>query len=187
MRRIIAFVFLLVFLVSSSSAFAQSPLPSRSPRGIQVRQEVKERIQEERQERVAALSEKRQGLIRNYFQRMLDRFDAAIIRLEKLIERISSRVEKIKEEDPSQDLSDQEEQLSEAKNKLDEARDKKTMMIEEFETFLTSDEPTVVFKELGESIRDLKSDLVEVHTLLTHIIGDIKGLRVGLGKPTPTP
>jgi Mg2+ and Co2+ transporter CorA len=180
MRKLLLSTLLLTaFFLVPGFALAQTPTPTVSPRGLQVKQEVKNRIATNSEERALALDERRRERIGAFFEIMVKRFEAAIARLEKLIERIENRIDKIKEETPSEDLTSQEEQLNDAKDKLEAAKDAISDMQDEFETFLTSDEPRVVFKELGKSIRDLKSDLVEIHRILVQIIGDLKGLRVG--------
>jgi DNA repair exonuclease SbcCD ATPase subunit len=178
--------FLFLFFPLVSSVSAQTSTPTITPKGQQVRQEVKQKITEQRTEKTATLAAQRQAKIKAFFARMMNRFEAAIERLEKLIERIQTRIDKIKEEDPSVDLSDQEEQLDDAQGSLTGAINKIQELKDDFDTLLTSDEPGVIFKEIGEDVRDLKQDLVEVHRILVHIIGDIKGLRVGQGTPKPT-
>ena len=45
---------------------------------------------------------------------------------------------------------------------------------------LENDDPKEAFLVIKNTIKEIKSDLVEVHQLLVHLIGDIKGLRVGV-------
>lgn len=185
-KILIAVTLLTILFFPAFSVSAQTPTPSVTPKGQQVRQDVKARVAQKKVERAAALTEQRQLKIKTFFERMIKRFEAAIERLEKLIDRIETRMDKIKTEDPSVDLSDEEDQLNDAKEKLNDAKDKMQGLKDEFDTLLGSNEPKVIFKQVGKDLRDLKQDLVEVHRILVHIIGDIKGLRVGQGSPKPT-
>lgn len=170
-------LFFLLLLLSSVDVLAQRQSPDAA----------KMRVAEEKLERAAALTEQRQDKIRMFFAKMMERIEAAIARLQKLIERIEARIVKIKEENPDADLSDQEDKLTEAKDMLDDAKEKLQELKDDFESLLESGEPKEVFKKIGEDIRNLKQDLVEIHRTLVYIIGDIKGLRVGQNKPTATP
>jgi hypothetical protein len=58
----------------------------------------------------------------------------------------------------------------------------------EVESFLDNDDPKTAFAEVREIIQQIKVNLIEVHRTLVHVIGDIKGLRVGTEvKPSPSP
>lgn len=187
MRKFLLALLLVTFFLTPSVSLAQNSTPIKSPRGQEVRTETKARIQQQREVKQQALDEMRQARIRKFFERMLTRFEAAITRLEKLIGRIQARFDKIKTEDTTVDLTDEQAQLDEAGDLLEDAKDKILDLKSDFETLLTSDDPKTVFKAVGQNVRDLKQDLTEIHTLLVKVIGDIKGLRVGAGKTTPTP
>ncbi len=178
-KLLVTATFVFIFFSQPLISFAQTAAPSRTPKGVQVRQEVKLRIAEEKTEREAKLSEQRKARITAFFERMMKRFEAAIERLELLIDRIQARINKIEEENSDADTSSQQGQLDGAKSKLDDAKGKIQTLKDEFDTFLNSDDPKIVFKEVGDNVRDLKQDLVEIHRILVQIIGDIKGLRIG--------
>ena len=173
MKKFVITALLAILLISPGIVNAQTttPVPTRTPRGQQVRQEVKQRIVAEKEERLQALTEKRRGLIREFFQRMLRRFEAMIDRLERLVQRIEARMDKIGDVDKTD--------LNRAKAKLADTQADIDALKADFEEMLTSDTPKEVFKDLGQEVRNIKKQLVEIHRLLVSIIGDLKGLRVG--------
>lgn len=192
MRKLLVLTtFILLFFSQVFSVSAQTVTPSatpfRTPKGEGIRQEVKLRVAEQRTEKSEALEERRQEKIKSFFERMMSRFEAAIERLQKLIDRIQARIDKIKAGDPDADVEAQQSQLDNAKDKLNDAKNKIQDLKNDFDDLLTSDDPKTVFKTVGKNVRDLKKDLVEIHKILVHIIGDIKGLRVGEGTPKPSP
>lgn len=158
MRRYLLPLLLLIFFLVPTVSFAQtsSPTPTRKSEKIRV-------------EKLKAVSEKRQVRITAFFEKMMKRFEAAIARLEKLIERIETRMDKIDYDDKSD--------LNEAKRKLSGTKVKIETLKTDFNNMLTSDTPKEVFKKLGQKVREIKKDLVEVHKILVHIIGNLKGLR----------
>ena len=50
------------------------------------------------------------------------------------------------------------------------------------EDLTTSETPKTVFEELRGKLDSIKNDVKKVHGLLVHVIGDLKGLRVGDNK-----
>jgi len=187
-KVIVTATFIILFLALTLSASAQTaaPIPTRTPKGQQMKQEVKERVTEQKEERREALTQARQEKIKAFFNRMVARFEAAVARLQKLIDRIQTRINKIKEENSSADVADEQNQLDTAKDKLKDAGNKMLVLKDGLENLLASDNPKTAFKTIGENVRDLKQDLIEIHKILVQIIGDIKGLRVGQGSPKPT-
>lgn len=134
---------------------------------------------------LARMTEKRQNLIRAFFQRMIKRLEAAIARLEKLIARIESRLNKIQTE--GKDVTNQKAELSRAKTGLTKAQNDLTTAKTAFENMISSNDPRAAFVNVRNTIKAVKLDLIEVHRILVHLIGDIQGLRVGTTKTTPTP
>ena len=102
---------------------------------------------------------------------MLRRFEAMVERLEKLIQRIEARMDKIGDADKTD--------INEAKALLADTQENIDALNANFEEMLTSDTPREVFKDLGEQVRNIKKQLVDVHRFLVEIIGNLKGLRVG--------
>ncbi len=110
---------------------------------------------------------------------MLKRFQAAVGRLNKLIDRIESRIDKIKTEDPSKDLTNVTNQIDTAKTKLAATQTKIDTLKTDLDSILASDTPKEAFRSLVKKVVEIKKDLNSVHRILVHVIGDIKGLRVG--------
>ena len=158
MKKFIIAVLFAILLIAPGAVSAKTP--SAVPRGRQVRQETVQRV-----------TEKRRELIREFFQRMLRRFEAMIDRLERLVQRIEARMDKIGDVDKTD--------LNRAKAKLADTQADIDALKADFEEMLTSDTPKEVFKDLGQEVRNIKKQLVEIHRLLVSIIGDLKGLRVG--------
>ncbi len=190
-------IFLLLFLLAPSPALAKFPFlpgvpeiprPTISPwptfpRPTITRTPIPTRMAEIK----AKLTEKRQRLIRQFFTRMVKRLEAAITRLEKLISRIESRLAKL--ESQGEDVSKIKTEIEDAKTKLTGTKADLEEAKTKLETVLESEDPKAAFAEVKNLIKGVKTQLIGVHRILVHVIGEIKGLRVGqiTPKPTPTP
>lgn len=197
MRRLTVVFFFVIAAISffASSAHAQSPTTKPlAPRQnveqkrllIQQRRDaIKRQIEVKQATREAKLSELREKNVRLYFNRLMQRLEAHLARLEKLTERIETRLAKMKEEDPSLNTSDIEAQIAEAKVILEETEAEIIAAKANLETVLASEDPKAAFVILKDVIKEIRGQLVKVHVMLTHLIGDIKGLRVGQITTTP--
>lgn len=189
MKKVVLVFLLLLFLFSSSPALAKSPLWITPPVKPEITRPVITRTPlPTRMAKIKAkLTERRQQLIRQFFTRMVKRLEAAITRLEKLISRIESRLSKL--ESQGEDVSKIKTEVADAKTKLDKAKTDLEEAKTKLETVLESEDPKAAFAEVKNLIKGVKTQLIEVHRILVHVIGDIKGLRVGqiTPKPTPTP
>jgi chromosome segregation ATPase len=154
----------------------------------QLREEQEQRLQEREEKvasKVAQLQERRKERIRLFFERLTRRLEAAISRLDILIQRIESRLA-VLDESGDADTAAIHEQVDEAKSLLLDAQVDLEAATANLDTMLESDDPKAAFEVIRETIKDVKSKLVEVHRILVHVIGDIKGLRVG-NTPQLTP
>lgn len=162
--------------------------PSGTPRGQAIKDQAQVQNAERRATTTANLTEKRRERIINYFNRMVKRLDAAIARLEKLITRIESRIVKIEGENGDINTAPITEQVNEAKAMLENAKTELQTAKDNFTALLESNEPKEAFKIVRGNISSVKQMLIEVHRILVHVIGDLKGLRVGrTGSPGPSP
>lgn len=186
MKKIVL-IFLLLFLLIPSPALAKSPLWITPPVKPEITRPVITRtpLPTRMAEIKAKLTEKRQQLIRQFFTRMVKRLEAAIARLEKLISRIESRLAKL--ESQGEDVSKIKTEVADAKTKLAKAKTDLEEAKTKLEDVLTNEDPKAAFAEVRSLIKGVKSQLIEVHRILVHIIGDIKGLHVGQITPMPTP
>ncbi len=165
----------LIFSPPFISQATSSPVPRRQL----IREQVQTRNEERKATITARLTEVRRERIRNFFNHLVRRLEAAIVRLERLITRIESRIAKIEEADEDIDTAPITEQVNDAKTKLGSAKTELQEVKDVFETLLTTDSPKEVFETVREKIMNIKDALIEVHRILVHVIGDIKGLRVG--------
>jgi hypothetical protein len=133
----------------------------------------------------AKINNLKQGIVRTFYNQMASRLNATIDRLNILITRIESRIAKIESSGTTVNQSVKDD-LNKAKQLLADSQALLTSSNNALETVLTSNQPKEAFKILKENILDIKTNLVEVHSLLVKIIGDIKGLRVGQTKISPT-
>ncbi len=129
----------------------------------------------------------RRERIRSHWGRMITRIEAVIARLETLIERMERRIAIIETGDEDIDTASAKADVVQAKTLLAEAKADFEAAKDEIEDVIESPDPKAAFGQVIETIREIKSNLVEVHRLLVHAIGDIKGLRVGTPTVTPTP
>ena len=171
----------------------EQKLATREARREEIRQRIEERIQirtqlreERRATREARLAETRKARITAFFDRLTRRLEALLERLSILISRIESRLDKITQAGEDIDTTSVEADIQEAKDLLAETED--LLNVLEVETFLENDDPKAAFAEVKERIQQIKMNLIEVHRILVHVIGDIKGLRIGTGaEPTESP
>lgn len=173
------------FTREEKKAEIQARLEERKQLIQERKDEIKLRIEQKRATRQAQLTERKRERVRTYFGRLAGRFDAAITRLEILIERIESRVAKLSESGEI-DTSDVEEQLADAKELLNEASADLQAAVDSLNEVLDANDPKAAFEVVRETITNIKSKLKDVHSILVHTIGDIKGLHEGLGTKTST-
>lgn len=145
----------------------------------QMRLEIQNKLEVQKATREARLEEAKRLRIRNYFGRISGRIEAVVERLYVLITRIESRVGVIESENEDIDLIQVKADIAEAKEKLDLVTQELGALNDGLEDVLESDNPKVAFEVVRESLQKVKKDLIEVHRLLVHTIGNIKGLRVG--------
>lgn len=187
---LLLFCFLIVspVLAQDLNAATAPPVTVRHEKLQEIRTRVREKIearhqliQEHRATIAAQLTERRQERVRFFFNRLTERFQAAINRLRRLIARIESRLAKIETEEEINTIVIRI-TLDTAREKLDEAE---TALVEAqtgFEDTLINENPKEAFADVRDLVRGIKQQLVEVHRLLVHLIGDIKGLRAGQGE-----
>ena len=136
-----------------------------------------------RQEKIATiearLNLRKKEIIKNYFQAMTKRLEAAINRLNKLITRIESRITKIENTNEDIDTKPIKKDVQKAKDKLQVTTDKLNESKIKIDDLLESNTPKEGFTAVKDIIKEIKQDLIEIHQILVKVIGDIKGLRVG--------
>ncbi len=152
----------------------------------EIQERIQERIKEKRATQESKLTQLRKEKIRKYWNLMEKRISATIERLNKLITRIESRIVKIKEENTDIDTSKVEPEIDKAKDLLSDTQKLLNETSENIDVILESENPKIAFEILREKVQEIKKNLIKVHNILVHIIGDIKGLRVGTYKLSPT-
>lgn len=191
-KFILSFLFLFLIVSPSLAQCCNPATPSSNPvrqeKLEEIRERVRERkeairleIQERQATRAARLAERRKEQIRLFFSRLARRIQAAINRLERLISRIKSRLNKIESENEDIETVDVRETLDEAEVKLASASAALTEAETSLEDILAAEEPKEAFTDVRDLIKGIKQQLIEIHSMLVHVIGDIKGLRVGQG------
>jgi hypothetical protein len=150
---------------------------------------LKLNLQDKKASIEAKLSDKKKNIISNYWQRLVKRINSSIDRLDKLTQRIESRLLIIETKNPSKDTTPIHSQLNEVKTKLTDAKTKLSALNTVVTESLNSEKPKETFLVIKDGIKEVKSILMDVHKVLVHIIGDIRGLHVGeedLNENTPT-
>lgn len=146
------------------------------------RQEIQEWLEQKRTTFGARLTEAKKERVRFFFGRLIGRVEAATSRLERLAARIESRLDKIEEENEGIDTIPIREDLEEIKARLEQVSSAITEARDSLESILLTEDPKEAFAEVRELIKAIKEQLIEIHRLLVQLIGQIKGLRVGVGK-----
>jgi len=171
----------------------EQKLATREARREEIRQQIEERIEirtqekeERRATREARLAEIRKARITAFFNHLTRRLEAFLERFSILISRIESRLDKIAQADEDIDTTSVEADIQEAKDLLVATED--LLSVLGVEILLENDDPKAAFAEVKEKIQEIKLNLVEIYRILIHVIGDIKGLRIGTEvKPSPSP
>lgn len=122
------------------------------------------------------LPEVRQNNIRALFERMINKFEAAEVRLGGLIEKIEARLAGLKEVNPDIDVTQLEADLLLAKTHLENMNTNIENAKVQLENLILSDVPNEEFKELREVISEVKSELQTTHRLLVKIVGNLKSI-----------
>lgn len=196
MRYIIITIALLVVILIPKGITAQST--NGSPAPINVRKLVEERIEqnEEKREEIrikieektatreaakeqlkTMLEEKAQDRIQALFGRVAVRIESAISRLHTLIERMEARLAIFAKEGES--VEDIQKELDGARDLLESAELSLAAANTGLENVVGSEDPKAGYTYIRDAIKDIKQTLVETHSILVQVIGDMKGLRVG--------
>ena len=188
LKRFILALLLFFFIFSPTIVLAKANLiqtreENQNEAGQATATGVRETAREEVQERIATvqafLSERKQEIIRNHFNRLTRRLEAAFNRLSRLISRIESRLAKIEQEDENINTTLIKEDLASAKEKLDQTAVQLENVKTKMNEIIASETPKEGFVEVKEMVGEIRESLVGVHQILVKVIGDIKGLRVG--------
>lgn len=185
MKNLLIIAPLVFNLISSPSSLGNRQKTSTP--GYQLREQLRTIFVEKKASHEAKLASVRRERIRHFWGHMITRIEATIGRLERLIEKMEQRIAKIKESGENIDTSTAEGDIQKAKTLLSGTKtdlaEAKTLI----EQVIQSEEPKKAFGEVIDKVHGIKKNLIEIHRLLVHAIGNIKGLRVGHESPTPTP
>lgn len=152
---------------------------------LETKMATKEARMEEKASAAAKVKEMRAENIKKYGGKMVERLEAMVERLEKLISRIESRLTKL--EAAGKDISTTKTQVDSAKTKLAQAKTDLATLKSQIDTMTASETPKEEFARVRTSVKNVISGLKEVHRMLASVIGQIKGLRVGEDKMSPSP
>lgn len=136
----------------------------------------------ERKEEVKSNKNSKTKKINLYWTIIRERHEATIKRLEKVILRLEQRIVKTEIESEDLDITSAKEELANAKDMLEEAKDSFEALNDNMELIVNTEFSKETFFLAKENSSQIKSDLKEVHKILVHIIGNLKGLRVGNSK-----
>lgn len=195
MKYILALVVCLFLLVVPASAYAerdasQTAKPTKIENLQQKRQEqqllvqqkkdaLREKLQEKKATREAKLTAVKQERIKSFWEKLYKRLLAHVSRLEKLIERMEARLAKIKSTNPTTNTTSIENQLGKAKDLLEDTKLKLEEANNQIDEVISSGDPKEAFKKVRAVVEEIREDLKEIHKILVHEIGSLKGLRVG--------
>lgn len=196
MRSLIITIALLVVVFSPKNIAAQANNGNSMP--LDVRTLVEERIErnEEKREAIrlkieektatreaameqlrAKLEERAQNRIQILFGKVATRMNSAISRLYTLIKRMEARLAIFADEKES--VEDIQGEIDSAKELLASAEKSLAVANTGLEKVVGSEDPKAGFVYIRDAVKDIKSTLVDVHSILVQVIGDMKGLRVG--------
>lgn len=141
--------------------------------------QVKEKIEVRKASKAAALEQRNQERVRALWGRLNRKYLAAIERLQILVSRIESRLLKFEGAYPELDVAGVQSQLEDAKELLAQAEADLAASNIEVEDVIVSNTPKESFDTVKDTVVEIKETLKEVHSILVHVIGDIRGLRIG--------
>jgi len=173
MKRAAVIVFLSLTLLTPSAVFAKDPPTT----GSAVRNTLKTTLNERMATKAARLSLTRRERIRSFWGRMITRIEAMISRLERIIARMEARIVQIDAANGDVDTTQAKADISQAKGLIADIKSDLNTAKTELEQVIGSDDPKAAFKTAIETVQGIKKNLIEVHRLLVHAIGSIKGLR----------
>lgn len=165
---------------------AQQKVEEKKLSKEQLRAEIQQRVEERKASNEAKIALMRQERIRNHWGILEKRISATIARIDILIARIESRLAKISGQDPDLDVAGIESQIAEAKELTAYAKLMLNEASDSMDNLALSEDPKTDFENLRETVKGIKDVLVEAHRILVHVIGDIRGLRVGNENVAPT-
>ena len=145
----------------------------------QKRLEIRKRIEEKRATRGAQLSSRRKERVRYFFERIVNKLEAHVLRLDKLIERIESRLLRIEEVEGGIDTASIKTQVENSRDLLNQTSADIEAAKESLDLVLEANDPKAAFEVVKETLNGVKDNLKEIHSSLVKVIGDITGLRVG--------
>ena len=164
---------------SSRKATTKQIIEERKLRLAQRKEELGQVIAERKATNSARLEAHRKLKIENLFNMVRRRLLATIERLELLIERIESRLAKIEAEEEAVETADIHTDLALAKDILLGSKSSLQEAERKLALALESEDPQGGYLEVKTLIKGVVGDLMEVKKILAHLIGNIRGLRVG--------
>jgi len=161
-----------VFVAFGQTAPPTSPTPPTGS-SSERREAVRERF-----------NEVRKAAVRRVFDRMTNKIDRAIVRLEGFSDRIASRIEKFKAR--GKDVFAAEEKLIEARVTIADAKASLAGVKVKFASMLASDDPKAAFKDVRDALHDVVSKVKAAHAALVDTITILKGVSMPQGTAPPT-
>ena len=134
--------------------------------------EKRAELQERRQENVEKIKTQVRERMRKFIGVIIERLEAAVLRMEKLIERISSRIEKLKEK--GVDTLKAEEYLEAAKTDVGQARTIIEGIPAALEDALLSEELRGSFEGIRELIQNVKEEVRSAHENIKNAVKTLK-------------
>lgn len=176
-KTLITFSVFALLLPSSVEAQTSRPSPNTTKSGV--RQEVRQKVEQRKEEVRLKVDATKRNNIRSTFARMVTKIEALTERLNLLADRIQARIDKIESEDSSIDTSQASTNLANAKVKIASAKTDLEKLKTSMEITLTADNPKESFITVRTTLDSINKNLKEAHRLMVSSIGDLKGLRVG--------
>jgi hypothetical protein len=135
-------------------------------------EERKVEMEQKREEFRLRMDEKKRSLINAYAERMMNRMNIALNRLEGVAERITSRIEKL---DPEKfDTSTAIESLAVAEVQIEALRTKIDETLVDFETAYDAADPQTEFANIRTTIQAIAADIRDVHQTLVDAVATLR-------------
>lgn len=167
-----------MFLFISFPVLARNATPSANQEEIETKETlIQSKTEQQTATKTARLSEQKQNIISNHYRKMIQRFYAALGRLEKIAQRIESRIQKMEDKDEQLNLSSIKSDLEELKNSINEIGDNLIPQAEnKFEEMNSDQNPGEIMPEIRGMIKEIKDETIAIHQNLVKIIRNIKSL-----------
>ncbi|HUW21782.1 MAG TPA: hypothetical protein VMW41_03855 [Candidatus Bathyarchaeia archaeon] len=122
------------------------------------------------------IAEKTRIKIEKLFNKMIDRFEHATLKIRNILLKIESRLVKIEDNNPNANTGEIRERINLAREKIIELENAIQKTKASLDIILKSEKPEEDFALVVDLLKEVKNNLIEIRQLLMEIVQDLKSL-----------